>query len=189
MPRVVFEAADLTSIHSRRHLMRYCATRRPDRRWSSSWLGGPAIGLSLSQQPVVENLEGRFLLANIHFVGNPVAVANPNGSVTVSGKLAGLGDNQSITVDVSVPVTFTVECRNPGGNIAPGQTHTGTLTGTGTFTSDKNGNVVFSVTTAAPTASPEDCPNPKWTPIITDVTYGDVTVTAGGVTKTAHVQG
>ena len=59
---------------------------------------------------------------------------------------------------------------------------------TGTFTSDKNGNVVFSVTTDAPTASAEDCPNPKWTPIITDVTYGTVTVTADGVSTTTKVK-
>jgi len=164
--------------------------KRPDRAWGSSWIGGPAIERSarLSQQPLVENLEGRFLLANIHFIGNPVAVANPNGSVTVTGKLAGLGDNQNITINVAVPVTFTVDCQNPGGNIAPGQRHMGTLIGSGTFTSDKNGNVVFSVTTDAPTASPEDCPNPKWTPIIRDVTYGDVTVTADGVSKTVQVK-
>jgi len=170
--------------------MHHRERRRPDRGWSSSWAVGPAIdrSLRLRQQPVVENLEGRFLLANIHFIGNPVAVANPNGSVTVTGKLAGLGDNQNVTVKVSVPVTFTVVCQNPGGNIAPGQTHTGTLTGEGTFTSDKNGNVLFSVTTAAPTASPEDCPNPQWTPIIQDVTYGDATVTVGNLTKTTQVK-
>lgn len=164
--------------------------RRPLRGWNSSWIGGPAMdrSLRLRQPAVVENLESRFLLTNIHFVGNPVATANPNGSVTVTGKLAGLGDNQSIAVKVTVPVNYTVECQNPGGNIAPGQTHTGTLTGTGTFTSDKNGNVLFSVTTDAPTASPEDCPNPQWTPIITNVTYGTVTVTADGVSKTTQVK-
>jgi hypothetical protein len=122
--------------------------------------------LRITPQAQVERLESRALLANIHFVGTPVVTVNEDNSVTVSGKIAGLGDNQSVTVAVDVPVTFTVVCENPAGKIAPGQTHTGTLTGTGTFTSDKNGNVVFSVTTDAPEASPEDCPNPKWTPVI-----------------------
>jgi len=139
------------------------------------------------QTAQVERLEPRALLANVHFVGTPVAVVNQDNTVTVSGKIAGLGANQSITIGVQVPVTFTVECQNPAGNIAPGQTHSGTLTGTGTFTSDKNGNVVFSVTTNAPQASPADCPNPKWTPIITDVQFGDATVTADGISTTVPV--
>jgi len=139
------------------------------------------------QTAQIERLESRALLANVHFVGTPVAVVNQDNTVTVSGKIAGLGANQSITIGVQVPVTFTVECRNPGGNIAPGQTHTGSLTGTGTFKSDKNGNVVFSVTTDAPTASPSDCPNPKWTPIITDVQFGNATVTADGISTTVPV--
>jgi len=171
--------------------MRTRERKHPDRSWQPSWGSGgtaPDRSVRITPQAQVERLESRALLANIHFVGTPVVTVNEDNSVTVSGKIAGLGDNQSVTVAVEVPVTFTVVCQNPAGKIAPGQTHTGTLTGTGTFTSDKNGNVVFSVTTAAPEASPEDCPNPKWTPVITDVQFGDATITADGISTTVPVK-
>jgi hypothetical protein len=163
--------------------------RREHRSWQPSWGGGTAADRTLRTTPQaqVERLEGRLLLARVHFVGTPVAVINEDNSVTVSGKIAGLGDNQSVTIAVEVPVTFTVVCQNPAGNIAPGQMHTGTLSGSGTFTSDKNGNVVFSVTTDAPTAEDDDCPNPKWTPVIQDVQFGDATITADGITTTVPV--
>jgi len=171
--------------------MRTRERRHPVRSWQPSWGSGgttPDRSLRIQQQAQVERLESRALLANIHFVGTPVAVVNQDNSVTVSGKIAGLGNNKEVTVAVDVPVTFTVVCQNPAGKIAPGQTHTGTLSGTGTFTSDKNGNVIFSVTTDAPTAEDDDCPNPKWTPVIQDVQFGDATITADGISTTVPVK-
>jgi hypothetical protein len=49
-------------------------------------------------------------LSNAHFVGTPTATRNDN-TLTVSGKVAGLGNVAEIHVDVS----GTVSCINPGG--------------------------------------------------------------------------
>ena len=100
-----------------------------------------------------------------------------------SGNVSGLGQEQ-LTVDVSATGTGTVECTNPAGNVAPGQTFTTNVSGTGTFDVDKNGRANFTVTTIAPTAPAGSCPNPKWTAAVTDVTFGTVTLTGtqGGQT-------
>ncbi len=80
--------------------------------------------------------------ANPHFVTGPTITTSAN-TATVCGKLAGLGNNQTIKVVFTAVAKTT--CTNNGGNVPPGQTQT--LTGTGRFTSDKNGAVSFCVTT------------------------------------------
>lgn len=80
--------------------------------------------------------------ANPHFVTGPTITTSAN-TATVCGKLAGLGNNQTIRVVFTAVATTT--CTNKGGNVPPGQTET--LTGSGRFTSDKNGTVSFCVTT------------------------------------------
>jgi hypothetical protein len=80
--------------------------------------------------------------ANPHFVTGPTITTGTN-TATVCGKLAGLGNNQTVRIVLTAVATTT--CTNKGGNVPPGQTET--LTGSGTFTSDKNGTVSFCVTT------------------------------------------
>ena len=118
------------------------------------------------------------LAARPHYVGEPSFTDNGT-TVTVSGKIAGIG-NQDVTVVVSASGTATVVCTNPGGNVAPGQTQEVTTTGSQTITPVKNGNVVFSVTTAEPQqptdATDAGCPNDKWTASITDVDFTSASV-------------
>jgi hypothetical protein len=58
------------------------------------------------------------LAANAHFLQGPTLSTN-NTSLTVSGTLAGLG-NQDVTIRLNAAAT--VSCTNKGGNPPPGQT-------------------------------------------------------------------
>ena len=112
--------------------------------------------------------------ANPHFVKGPTAVDNGT-TVTVSGSVAGLG-NEDVRVVVTATGTAVVDCRNPGGNIAPGQRKSVDVSGEQVITDVKNGRINFSVTTVEPTPPPDSCPNPRWTPILRDVEFTDADV-------------
>jgi hypothetical protein len=98
--------------------------------------------------------------------------------VTCSGKVAGLGGT---TFEITVEATgvASVECENPGGNIAPGQDTEIMVTGsTDPLPTPKNGQYNFTVTTD-PTVVPNfpTCPNPQWTAHVVEVEFGDATLT------------
>lgn len=73
----------------------------------------------------------------------------------------------------------TVQCRNPGGNIAPG--HAATVRpagGTDQIPTPRNGSAIVTVATdpvSAPDAD-EVCPNGNWTASVTDVTFTSATL-------------
>jgi hypothetical protein len=82
----------------------------------------------------------------------------------------------------------SVECTNPGGNVAPGQDTEVDVSGSfGPFTADKNGNFRFpTLTTAAPPnpSGADACPNAAWTAAITDVEFttpATISIIQGGV--------
>jgi hypothetical protein len=111
-----------------------------------------------------------------HFVGTPTCT-DEGTFVECSGKVAGLGGT-TFTILVSAPGTATVECTNPAGNVAPGQTFDTTATGqSGPFATPRNGQARFTVRTDTPTAPPGSCPNPMWTAEVVDVAFGDATLT------------
>jgi hypothetical protein len=71
------------------------------------------------------------------------------------------------------------ECTNPGGNVASGQTFDTTTTGqSGPFSTPRNGQARFTMTTDTPAAPPGSCPNPMWTATVVDVAFGDATITS-----------
>ena len=120
---------------------------------------------------------GTTLAQNIHFIGSP-AITDNGSTLTFCGKLAGLGNNELVTVTLNTTATTITECTNPGGNVAPGQTKTGTVSTSGVFTADKNGTVTFCLTTNTP--SPGKCPNGQWTGTVTDVSFANSFVSVNG---------
>lgn len=96
--------------------------------------------------------------AHPHFVVGPT-FTYANGVVTSTGKIAGLANADVTAVQ---DVTVATQCRNPGGNVAPGQNSTISTTVTGLH--PENGNLVFSVATPLTvTNESAGCPNSSWT--------------------------
>ncbi|MEK6273281.1 MAG: hypothetical protein AABM42_11665 [Actinomycetota bacterium] len=135
--------------------------------------------------------------ASPHFKKNGEPVCTITGTATSKtvqcrGTLAGLGGG-----DLAIPTTVSgsavYQCRNAGGNIAPGQNRV--LVGPSTVPttigsqSIKNGSVTFTTNantlTAPTTVSGADagCPNPNWTGVNPTLTLTDIslTISQGGV--------
>jgi hypothetical protein len=127
------------------------------------------------------------LASSVHLKGG--AHAKPsftdNGlTLTATGALSGLG-NGNVAIVLSATANPTATCGNPGTNTfqAPGQ-NPASVTVTGSqfipeSSIDKNGNVGFNVTTDRPTTpipNAPDCPNTKWTEIITDMAFTSATI-------------
>lgn len=122
----------------------------------------------------LQELESRRLMANPHFVVDPV-FTDRGTTLTASGSVAGLG-NEDVTVVLNAQGTATIVCRNPAGHIAPGQTRDVDVSGSQTITDVKNGRVNFNVTTVAPQAPADACPNRKWTARVTNVDFNSATL-------------
>ena len=100
-----------------------------------------------------------------HFVGTPT-ITRDGDAITVSGKVAGLGDETQI----NVAVTADVACVNPGNN-EPKAENKGATIAEGQFPV-QNGKALFSVTGTG-TTSP-DCSPPM------TLIYSNVGVTVSG---------
>ena len=121
-----------------------------------------------------EGLESRRLMASPHFVVGPI-FTDQGSTLNASGSVAGLG-NEDVTVLLTAQGTATIICSNPAGNVAPGQTRDVDVSGSQTITDVKNGRVNFNVTTIAPTAPADACPNGKWTAAVTNVDFNSATL-------------
>jgi hypothetical protein len=102
------------------------------------------------------------LAGSPHFVGD-VTATRAGDSLTVSGKIAGLGNE----TQVHVIATATAACLNPGGNF-PSAANKQTVTAEGDFPV-QNGKALFDLTLTATF-------KPKCSPPMS-VVFGDVTVT------------
>jgi hypothetical protein len=124
-----------------------------------------------------------------HFVGTPVCT-DEGTTAECTGKVAGLGGT-TFEITVTAPGTASVECANPAGNVAPGQSFTTTAAGSsGPQPTPRNGQFRFTVESDTPSAPPGSCPNPQWTATVVDVEFGDATVTLtedGAVSDTITV--
>lgn len=100
-----------------------------------------------------------------HFVGTPT-ITRSGDAITVSGKVAGLGDETQI----NVAVTADVACVNPGNN-EPKAENKDDVVAEGTFPV-QNGKATFRVTGTG-TTSP-DCSPPM------TLRYSNVSVTVSG---------
>ena len=111
-----------------------------------------------------------------HFVGTPTC-SDVGTEVRCTGKVAGLGGT-TFEITVTASGTGSIECTNPGGNVAPGQSFTTDVGGsTGPQPTPRNGQFRFNLETLEPTAPPGSCPNPQWTAEVVDVEFGDATIT------------
>jgi hypothetical protein len=113
-----------------------------------------------------------------HFVRASAAI-NDAGQLVVNFTEAGLGNAQTATVQVTADYTATWACRNNGGGWAPGlRTSVGTVAESGTFTADRNGRIIASLT-APQIWPPEDitCPNGQSGPFLVSVSYSNITIT------------
>jgi hypothetical protein len=134
------------------------------------------IGIAFVALAIVLGFPSTALAQSGHFVGTPTCT-DQGTTVECSGKVAGLGGTTfSITVEASG--VATVECTNPAGNVAPGQTFTTTSTGsTGPQPTPRNGQFRFNLESVTPTAPAGSCPNPQWTAEVVDVEFGDASIT------------
>jgi hypothetical protein len=111
-----------------------------------------------------------------HFVGTPVC-EDIGTQLECSGKVAGLGGT-TFEITVEAAGTASVECTNPGGNVAPGQDFDVTATGSGgPQPTPRNGQARFTIRTDAPSPPADSCPNESWTAEVVDVAFtGDATL-------------
>ena len=113
----------------------------------------------------------------MHFGSGPT-ITNNGTTLTATGSIAGLGNNQLIVISLTANATITTQCTNPGGHVVPGQTKTETVSATGRYSSGQNGRVDFSITSALPT--PGQCPNGNWTGEITAILFVNVNLYVNG---------
>jgi hypothetical protein len=116
-----------------------------------------------------------------HFIKSATSVTLSGKNLEVTFKEAGLPSGAVETITTSATATTTYECVNGGGHNPKASNKTTTVTHvskSGTFTANKNGNVVGTQTLSPPTASQLgfSCP-PGQTVTFVSVTYSNVTVT------------
>jgi hypothetical protein len=116
---------------------------------------------------------------NPHLVSGPTFTDN-GVTLTATGSIAGVGNNQFAVVTVTATVYVTTICTNPGGNVVPGQSGAKTIQFSGKYKSDANGRINFSVTSDL--QKPGLCPNGNWRGEVTDVSFSNLKILLNGTT-------
>ena len=125
--------------------------------------------------------------ANPHFIRADADLDNA-GNLDASFKMAGLGDNETITVTLSADASATYACKNNGNNFPADpkkQSVAGPVSSSGDFTSGKNGQINGTLSVSAP-ASTLECPNGQRV-VLALVSYTNVSLSGGG--DTAEIDG
>lgn len=103
-------------------------------------------------RPMLEALDHRIVPANAHFVSATSSISPTTGVLTVNFHEAGLGNNQQVTLTLTGEAHAVYQWFNHGGQTPMGEPFfvDETFSVTGTFTSDKNGNVKGTFTVSPP---------------------------------------
>ena len=117
---------------------------------------------------------------NAHFIKHATGAALSGQNLVCHFKEAGLAAGSTETLTCSATVSTTYECVNGGGkNPSASNKHsfTTTVSKSGTFTADKNGNLVGTLTLSPPSAASLgfSCP-PGQTTTFVGVTYTNVSI-------------
>src|SRR6266536_5187352 len=119
--------------------------------------------------------------ASPHFIRASASGPSASGQLSVNFKIAGLGDNQTLTVVASADATAVYACQNHGNQFPsdPKKTEaTGPVSASGDFTSGKNGQITGSLTLNPPPTT-LFCP-PGQHRVLVSVSYTNVKVSASG---------
>jgi hypothetical protein len=117
---------------------------------------------------------------NAQFIKPATSASQSGTTVTVSFKEAGLASGSVETVSVSALTSTAYECVNGGGknpSASNKRSFTTTVRKSGTFSADRNGNVVGSETLSPPSAASLgfSCPSGQQTTFVS-VSYSNLTV-------------
>ena len=119
--------------------------------------------------------------ASPHFLRCSASGVNDDGSLNVCFKIAGLGDNQTLTVTASATATAVYGCLNGGQqcpNAANKVTVHANVSASGDFTSGRNGQITGCLTVDPPPTTLM-CP-PGQDLVLISVSYRNVSVSAPG---------
>ena len=134
-----------------------------------------AAMVALTASVVAFAQSGHFLTGG----GNAPVCTDEGLTVLCTGKVAGLGGT-TFEIRIEADGIASVECTNPGGNVAPGQDTEVTVEGTtGPLPTPRNGQFRFTIETDDPEPLPPTptCPNNQWTANIVDVSFDTATLT------------
>jgi hypothetical protein len=128
-----------------------------------------------------------------HFIKHATGASLSGSNLACNFKEAGLAAGSVETITCNATETVTYECVNGGGKNPSASNKTSITTNvskTGTFTADKNGNLVGSLTLSPLTADQVgfSCP-PGQTTTFVGVTYSNVSITDSTSGATATVPG
>jgi hypothetical protein len=124
-----------------------------------------------------------------HFNDRTWTCTDIGTQVECTGKVSGLGGT-TFQVTLTASGIGSVECTNPGGNVAPGQdTAVNAAGNSGQIDTPRNGSFTFNGADAIVTVAPvvpntPTCPNAGWTATVTDVNFtsnATLTLTEDGV--------
>ena len=137
--------------------------------------------LTLSMVALVGFMATTVWATSPHFLRCAASGVNPDGSLDVSFTIAGLGDNQTLTVTATAHADAVYGCLNHGQQCPNAankvEVHTD-VSATGTFTSGKNGSIRASLTVDPPPTTLR-CPGGQ-TLVLVSISYTNVSVSAPG---------
>jgi hypothetical protein len=116
---------------------------------------------------------------NDHWLSASATVSSTTGALVASFRVAGLGNNVSDTFTLTANASAVYQCFNNGGQHPQAgnkETVTQPVTGTGTFSSGKNGSISNSVSAGPPGPGNFTCPSGQ-TLFLQSVIYTNVSLT------------